>query len=399
MVVRYMGTKRHMAGHVRSAVEELNVDGRLVDLFSGMGSVAESLQGTTSVVTNDAMAFTGAISRARFTAQPKRSTPDEVVSRLHPDFADVRHALRSEYADQLNAESAAIRGGRKALTSYMNEATHVGNSLKKRTEANRAAAATGPLRYKLASLYFANGYLSLAQAIEVDALRAAIDTDPVTAERDWLLGAWISALSVLINAPGHTAQYLRPNTDSAHSRISRTWSRSVFDQFPEALYRLRPVGNYRWRRSNSSHTADALDLVEERTVRRVGAVYADPPYTKDQYSRFYHLYETLYLYDFPDSKGNARSRTDRFETGFCRKTAVAACFQDLCRNVARMKVPLIISYPANGLLTELGFTVDEIAMQHFSSVTKRAIQAQHSTMGASSGNSKKPATENLYVCK
>ena len=31
--------------------------------------------------------------------------------------------------------------------------------------------------------------------------------------------------------------------------------------------------------------------------QRPAIIYADPPYTDDQYSRFYHLYETALLYD------------------------------------------------------------------------------------------------------
>ena len=59
MVVRYMGTKRHMVASVQQAVSELATAGRAVDLFSGMGSVAESLsECNVPVITNDALEFT-----------------------------------------------------------------------------------------------------------------------------------------------------------------------------------------------------------------------------------------------------------------------------------------------------------------------------------------------------
>lgn len=398
MVVRYMGTKRHMADHVRDAIAQLKPDGRVVDLFSGMGSVAESLKETASVVTNDAMSFTAALSRARFTGLDRQSSSAEVVERLLPTYKARLQELEQAYASELKSEAIALDGSRTDLLSYMDKAQHVGNSATRRRAARTAAESSGFAHYELATLYFSAGYLSLRQAIELDAARAAIDSDDRQDERDWIVAAWIAGASVLVNAPGHTAQYLRPNSASAHTRIVRTWSRSLWDEFANSLDAVSQVGSESWRCQNSVYVGDALDLVSAGELRDIGTVYADPPYTKDQYSRYYHMYETLYRYDFPDSSGAGRNRSDRFTTGFSLKTAVVASFHDLCRNVARMRVPLVISYPSSGLLGDAGMSVAEIASQYFGEVETHSYEANHSTMGASTGASKKSATENLYVC-
>ncbi len=398
MVVRYMGTKRHMADHVRDAIADLGPDGRVVDLFSGMGSVAESLQETASVVTNDAMSFTAALSRARFRGADRDSTSAEVVERLRAAYEARVRELEREYKAELTREVVALGGARADLLDYMDKAQHVGNSSARRRAARVAAQSSSSDHYSLASLYFSAGYLSLRQSIQVDALRAAIDADPHLDERDWMLGAWIAAISVLVNAPGHTAQFLRPNSSSAHTRIVRTWKRSIWDEFSVALDTVSQVGTEPWRDDNSVYVGDALDLVSAGELQDIGLVYADPPYTKDQYSRYYHMYETLYRYDFPDSSGAGRNRSDRFTTGFSLKSSVVASFHDLCRNVARMRVPLVISYPSSGLLGDAGETVSDIALQYFGNVQTLSYTANHSTMGASTGTSKKSATENLYVC-
>lgn len=398
LVVRYMGTKRHMADHVSDAISDFRTEGRVVDLFSGMGSVAESLQDIAPVVTNDALSFTAAISRARFTGADRCTSSGDVLERLNSQYKARLCELELKYAHELELEKLALGGDRQQLLDYMTGFKHVGNSLGKRREARSAAESSGPDRYELATLYFSAGYLSLRQAIELDALRAAIDTDTSLAERDWLLSSWLAAASVLVNAPGHTAQFLRPNSSAAHSRIVRTWSRSLWREFVGALDTVSQVGNEAWRTQNSVYVGDALDLISAGELRDIGVVYADPPYTKDQYSRYYHVYETLYRYDFPDSTGAGRNRSDRFTTGFSLKTAVLASFHDLCRNVARMHTPLVISYPSNGLLGQLSVNVDDIAREYFSKVEIRSFEAQHSTMGASNGKSKKSATENLYVC-
>lgn len=398
MVVRYMGTKRHMADHVRDAIGQLTDGRRAVDLFSGMGSVAESLKDTASVVTNDALSFTAALSRARFTALSRLAGASSTLARLHPAYEGRLQELTHKYSAQLAAENRALEGSRADLVAYMERAEHVGNSAQHRRSARTAAVASTTDHYELASLYFSAGYLSLRQAVQVDALRCAIDNDAQLGDRDWLLGAWITATSVLVNAPGHTAQYLRPNSASAHARIARTWARSVWDEFASALDRVKLVGTREWRSDNSVFVGDALDLISTGQLENVGIIYADPPYTKDQYSRYYHVYETLYRYDYPDSSGAGRNRSDRFTTGFSLKSAVVASFHDLCRNVSRMRVPLVISYPSSGLLAELDLTVADVASQYFADVETLSFEANHSTMGGSTGTSKKTATENLYVC-
>lgn len=393
-----MGTKRHMANHVRGAIADLHPAGRVIDLFSGMGSVAESLQDTASIVTNDALGFTAAISRARFTGGARSSTESDVAQRIKPVYTECLRSLENKYAQALDSESTALDASREHMARHMDQVKHVGNSPSKRREARQAAESSGTEHYELATLYFSGGYLSLRQSIELDAIRAAIDADDSIEDRDWLIGAWIAGASVLVNAPGHTAQYLRPNSDSAHARIVRTWRRSVWDEFASALGRVSQVGSTQWRSENSVYVGDALDLVGSGKLHNIGTVYADPPYTKDQYSRYYHVYETLYRYDYPDSSGAGRNRPDRFTTGFSLKTAVVASFHDLCRNVARMRVPLVLSYPSSGLLGTAGSSVEEIAGQYFTKVDTLAYDAHHSTMGASTGKSKKTATENLYVC-
>lgn len=396
--VRYMGTKRHMAHHVSDAIRNLTNDGRAVDLFSGMGSVAESLQDSSSVVTNDALSFTASLSRARFTALKRSTDSSSTMDRLQPAFTKRQQELEHKYEEQLASETQALSGKREDLVSYMDRARHVGNSASCRRAAKVAATSSTSEHYELATLYFSAGYLSLRQAIEVDSLRSAIDLDDCLADRDWLLSAWITATSALINAPGHTAQFLRPTSVAAYSRIVSAWTRSIWDQFSKGLDTVNLVGKKDWRANNSVFVGDALDLIGAGQLTNIDVVYADPPYTRDQYSRYYHVYETLYRYDFPDSSGAGRNRSDRFTTGFSLKSGVSASFHELCRHVSRMRVPLLVSYPSSGLLSKINLTVDGIAAEYFESVQTLSYEAKHSTMGGSTGSSKHSATEHLYIC-
>src|SRR5690606_9601707 len=50
------------------------------------------------------------------------------------------------------------------------------------------------------------------------------------------------------------------------------------------------------------HIVTRYDFREVLTDKRLrfDAVYADPPYTRDHYSRYYHVLETMSLHDEPD---------------------------------------------------------------------------------------------------
>jgi adenine-specific DNA-methyltransferase len=399
--IRYMGTKRQLAQHVRRLAELASPHGSLTDLFSGMGSVAAEHAGRRHVVTNDAMGFTAVLARARFVGKNRKLTSAEVIARLRPLVREQRKYLISKFSHELATESKVIEGTTADLIAHMSAAHHAGCDERFRNRAINARSWTGAPAFKMACLYYAGGYFSVRQTIDIDAIRYAIESAwGVRKYADWLLAAWLSACSRVINAPGHTAQYLKPNSKATAARIKGFWRRSIWDEFKSALADLEQVGPESWRAGNRVVISDALALIRGQRLAGTGVVYADPPYTKDQYSRFYHVFEALHRYDYPTISGEGRavSANDRFSTGFCRITQVEASFIDLFEGVATLGVPLVLSYPSDGLLTAAGSSVETIAKGRMTITRHERIAHSHSTMGASSGAKSKPAMENIYVC-
>jgi adenine-specific DNA-methyltransferase len=404
--IRYMGTKRTLAPLVRSAITELRPSGQVADLFSGMGSVAAALAPTTPVLTNDLLAFTTAFARARFLPFD-RPPLDEIARQLYLPFDKCRSELRATYARRIRAEHRAMQESPKQLAMYMRDAPHAGSSRSWWTTARAAQRATGLEHYRLTTTHFSSSYFSTAQAIELDSLRFAIDE--VTSEgadadggrsplRDWLLSGWIGAAAAVINAPGHTAQFLKPSTRPAYVRLVSRWRRSIWATFLDRTGELRPVGTAMWRRYNTVTNQDALQLLNSPETDGISLVYADPPYTKDSYSRYYHVYETLYEYDYPDSVGAGRTRSDRLPADFSLATRVVEAFTELIRRVSERGVPLILSYPSKGLLTRKGFAPQDLFGEFFELKKHIVTGLDHSTLGASKGTSHKLAEENVYVC-
>lgn len=398
--IRYMGTKRHIAHRVCRVIEDLDREGPVVDLFAGTGSVAKSLAGRRSVITNDALSFAAELARARFTGECRSMTPHEAVHGLRPLYRDHLHAALNAQRDRLKLEQRVLDGDQDALMAYMSGVEHVGNSEVAQQAASTASRAVGADRYCLVSVYFAAGYFSLRQAIQLDAIRFAIDTvvrSPI--DRSWLLASWIATAATIVNAPGHTAQHLKATTETGCVRVRRNWRRDAWEVFGDRLVDMGLVGDWDWRRGNHVMVSDALDVLNGERLRNAGVIYADPPYTRDQYSRYYHVYETLYRYDFPASTGQGRIRADRFTTGFSLKSGVVTAFTQMFEAIVRLGVPLVLSYPTDGLLTTAGATVRGVAKPFVAIDTVESFGAKHSTMGASKGSKFKSATENIYVCR
>jgi adenine-specific DNA-methyltransferase len=394
--IRYMGTKRQLAGTVRAIIDVTAPRGRVVDLFAGTGSVAAALAPRWRVTTNDALSFTALFGRSRFVAGEHVDVA-ATLERLRAAYIVARKALLPINEEQLRLERDAI-GSQKALRKYMLNSPHVGTSSVCLDAARITAASAGVLHYRLVALYFAAGYFSLAQAVDLDAIRFAIDSQAQQHEIDRALGAWIWAASLVVNAPGHTAQYLKPNSKSSTTRVRACWRRNVWDAFTRAFADLRPHGTATWRASNHVAVGDALEFLLSDAAEDAKLVYADPPYTKDQYSRYYHVYETMYRYDFPDSHGIGRYRSDRFVTDFSKARCVEQSLETLAERVAEKKATLVLSYPSDGLLHRSGGDLHALLADNFNRVAVKSFATQHSTMGASSGNNVKLATENIYVC-
>jgi adenine-specific DNA-methyltransferase len=127
---------------------------------------------------------------------------------------------------------------------------------------------------------------------------------PGSDDHRWLLLALCRAISHCGTTTGHFAQALTLKPANA-KKFAYQRQRSVWREWVAALEGLTPRGSKQWRRQNIAFRGDALSLLDslQGAKKKPSVIYADPPYTSDQYSRYYHLYETLILYDYPVVSG------------------------------------------------------------------------------------------------
>lgn len=339
-IIRYAGNKAKILDFLIPIItKNLPAEKTILDLFAGTHSVGYALKDRNQVIGNDVQRYSWAIGKG---------------------------IIEADYSlSKTSAEKEIL----PLLKSYDVEGYH------------------------LFSETFAGTYFGLTQCNDIDKLKFAIDTAEIPVNKRFAyLCCLMYAMSKVASTTGYFAQYLAPRKTRELKRLS------VVDAF---LNRCEKFSIVKSKTKNYSLNFEYTKLFSTKRLKKYveqsSLVYADPPYSAAQYSRYYHILETLVKYDYPTVEFKGLYRKDRCFSGFSNVSKVNGEFQNLFSNVAKFDKPLILSYvnSGSGLLPEK--EVVELAESNFSTVSKPIkLDYNHSMMG--NGKPKK-VEEFLLVCK
>ncbi len=319
--ISYMGTKRELAPAVGDVIKHAQA-GVMLDAFSGMCSVGEEVAPNRQIWSNDVQIFASEIARALFTSY---DPPAAAMSAADQHF-EVFEAHRIQLAKNHEASIAAEDESLEALDfDTFSRRTGV-LSLKLASEVRQRR----PLYYRLFTTLYSNNYFGLRQAIEADAIirsvcsaqeRGRISSD----QKRWMMIALGRALLKIANSTGHFAQFLKPKKTS-YKRLIAKRRRRLWGEWLFSVGELAAVGSVDWRKRNKAFNQDSLALLPAiaASKERPSVIYADPPYTDDQYSRYYHILDTLMLYDYPSTSGAGIYRFRTFFYAIFHKIKVSS---------------------------------------------------------------------------
>ncbi|MFT3976584.1 MAG: DNA adenine methylase [Sphingomonas bacterium] len=354
-----------------------------------MCAVGQSLAPSRQIWSNDLQAFASLVAKCQFCSTQDAPEPRSIEILLGDIFDRHLSTMEREHSVELSSERDALASeDAGSLLATFETRIFV---------ANRIQSGAGS-RHKLFFERYAGTYFGVRQSAEIDSIRYAIDVATDEGDlRDWCLVALCSAVSRCASTTGHFAQPLTPKPNNIGKMVNQR-RRSVWHEFLDALGRLAAIGSQAWRTGNRTFQADALSLLRGRErLADVRLVYADPPYTSDQYSRYYHIYETLILYDYPAARGRGLYRDDRAVSSFSHATKVSASIERLIASVHAIGADLILSYPSNGLLPNSKAQITSMFRQHYGHDPDVVPLAHsHSTMGASKGTATHQVVELLY---
>lgn len=223
---------------------------------------------------------------------------------------------------------------------------------------------------------YVDTYFSYDQCREIEEIRARIAqlTDVV------LMAIYLTALAFAMglcqSSPGHFAQFLPAD----HSRVRVLREKSIFEAFvsrcQELEFRIAGPRCHLFRQE----AGEFLNLAAiDKLAREGSVVYLDPPYTEAQYSRYYHLLETVILNDHPTVLHKAKYRNDRFQSSFCSATKAPAAFKDLVEKIASRGWGLVLSYSSHGIIPIGDLT--ELTKNYYPAVSIESRKYSHSMQG------------------
>ncbi len=402
--ISYMGTKRRLAAAVAEIVQPLP-DGPMLDAFSGMCAVCKSIAPTRQIWANDVHVFPALVAKALFCSRNGPISSDEIRSVLERQFQRNLVALESRFKSYLRREQKYIetRAVEDVITGNT-KLPYVGNNRELDHEREYLARKPSSFPYRLATITYVGSFFGAKQSMEIDSLRYAIDLaakkEHIDQEqRHWLLIALGQVLCRINNSTGQFAQYIKPNEKNIH-RIIEKRCRSVWDEFLTTVNSISPLGTQKWRSRNRTFCSDAISLLGRmrKYKYRPAIVYADPPYSDAQYSRYYHVLDMLVEYRYPPVTGVGRYPDKRFQTPFAHATAVVNSVTKLVEGASNLQTSLVLSYPANGLFCQKGGNILELLRRHYKRVSVAySAQQEHSTFGGPRAAPKVSALENVYI--
>ncbi|WP_345788956.1 DNA adenine methylase [Campylobacter troglodytis] len=135
--------------------------------------------------------------------------------------------------------------------------------------------------------------------------------------------------------------------------------------------------------------------------RHIDIAFIDPPYNSRQYSRFYHLLETLAKNDKPTLYGVARKPESELISAYCKSEAVFA-FEKLVATLAKFTKILLVTY--NNTYTSKSssshnkITLEQIAkiLESVGKTHKYEFNFQAFSSGKTNFNNHK---EMIFVCE
>jgi adenine-specific DNA-methyltransferase len=332
-----MGSKARLLPFIAPVLKDIcGPSGVLVDLMAGTQAVGYAMRPYAHVVSNDVQTYSAVFGRALVS----NTTVGHVRDRIDEDMRTV-------------ADGNRRRGW---LTST-----------------------------------YGDTFFSSEQCSEIEEIRHAIQQVPNEQARCVYLVALAYAMSHCQSSPGHFAQYM----PSDHPRIGALRSLSVAKSF---LDKARSIDINVESAAGDVLCEDVFALLgrDDLTVMAPpGSVaYLDPPYSTAQYSRYYHLIETVFRNDQPLVSHKGLYRPDRHQSPFCSTRRVADAFRRVASASAKRQWRLVVSYADSGILSQE--TLMSVLRERYADVEMLRQHHPHSMQGRGTVQS---TSELLFVCR
>lgn len=405
-----MGSKSRILSHICDPIIKNKKIKKVVDLFAGTGSIGFALKDYKSIVSNDIEYYAYVLNQAIlngcvFSQEAENDFFQSVLSTYTKIISCVGDAIEAE--KQFFLSEPDYKEYRDFCENTPSVFVPETSDKRLKSVADivcKIIPGTKPnMEFPCLFLtYYANAYFGIAQCCQIDAIRQAISSINDTNVQHVLLTALMSVMSSTASTTTHFAQYLKVKSKSTCSNLLEKRKTDIILEFQRLLAGYKDAGLCCSNTVSSlCYNLDFVDCLERIPLDTQTLVYADPPYFKEHYSRYYHVLNTLCLYDYPSMSINpqtkeysiGRYREDRAVSDFGKKAKALGAFKYLIEKCAESGAWLMISYSDNSIVAISD--IENLAQQQYDVLIEK-IELSHSKQGRASTSK---VDEYVFICR
>lgn len=409
--LQYMGSKARIISHICDPIIKNKSIETVVDLFAGTGSVGYALKSYKNVISNDIEYYAYIINQAILNGC-SFSEADEAAFwmavgqqyvLLQEKVSTAMSAEKSFFVDDVDYKlyQAFCEKTPSVFETQSDDSRMIALSeLVSRVTPGSKPSLDLPCLFLT---YFANAYFGIAQCCQIDALRSVIEQIEDEYTKNVLITVLMSVMSAAASTTTHFAQFLKVKSKSTCNNLLSKRKINIIEECKTLLKEYREAGlcSKEGRAKSDCYNLDFSECLDSITLDEHTLVYADPPYFKEHYSRYYHVLNTLCLYDYPAMAVNpqthelsiGRYREDRRVSDFGKKAKALGAFETLITKCAAAGAWLVISYSDNSIVDIAD--LQTLAEKQYDVLIEK-VELSHSKQGRSSTSK---VDEYIFTCR
>ena len=295
-LINYQGSKKKLLDFIHlNTASLINPNETILDIFSGTSSVGYSFKNKNRIFANDSEEYAFVIANALLGEHPQISY-NEITSTILSRFLGNYEKQNNEYISLARQEEILLANESKNdIVQFYNNVPTIWNT--KSLYDNRTKR---HFCFELFTTYYSSTYFGIKQAMEIDSLRFALDIFKDSNLFYITLSCLFYAMKQCVfSKDGHTAQPLNMVKNS--ERLFKQRKKSITDYFLSKLKEFFESSFVNTIFQNKVYNMDFKKLLSLSEIRNdVDFIYADPPYTDMQYSRYYHLLNIAANYNYAE---------------------------------------------------------------------------------------------------
>lgn len=350
-VLNYQGSKNNLSSFIYKNLEPYIQDGKAIfDIFSGSATVSNMFRDNYQVFANDAETYASIIADAILNKSDIKSA-STLLHSLDIEYTSTAKKLAKPILDFLTSEKRAleIEDFTKLSLLYDSYPTVWNNLFSNITNCSLSVESIRSKKdYYLFTTYYATNYYGIEQALDIDCIIKMINTNFPQYKNALLTCLFFAMKEAVFSKDGHMAQPL--NLEKNKSRLFVQRKKNIYKLFIKKFKEYITLPLSKFSGNNQVFNSNFEELLDKTLFSNIGLVYADPPYTDMQYSRYYHLLNIASKYDYPDLTKTKNGYTKglytegRYQSKLSQRGSAKKSLESLIKFCADTHTNLAISY-------------------------------------------------------